>query len=130
MDVEKIGEGMTPEELSRIQREEAKEKRRIRWRLYCTKVDLCAMGKTQQNSKVYEVCISKRGAGEVQDTFGELKVNGTRVMTCSFSGSAYHLKRMMTAAAQALVEYKAMRSRAKRRRDAKKAREEGAADGE
>lgn len=126
MDGEKIGEGMTPDELARILRQEAKAKRRIRWKTYYTKEDICAMGKTQQNGKVYEVRISKRSAGEVEDTFGELKVNGTRVMTYSFSGGAYHLKRMMTAAAQALVEYKATRRRAKRRRDAKKARGEGA----
>ena len=110
---------------SDIQREEARRKRKIHWKVYPTKVDVCVMGKTEQNGKVYEVRISKRGDSKVQDTYGQCKVNGKTVLTCSFTGSAWMLKRMLTAAAQALVNYKAKRNRDSRRnykrRDAAKA---------
>ena len=105
---------------SEQQREEARRKRKIHWRCYDTKVDLAVMGKTQQNGKVYEVRIAKRQA-DVSDTYAQLKVNGKTVLTGSFIGSAWMANRMMTAAAQALVNRKAKRNRDKRRRAAKRA---------
>lgn len=100
---------------SEQQREEARRKRKIHWTVYPTKVDVCAMGKTQQNGKVYEVRISKRGDSKVQDTYGQCKVNGKTVLTCSFTGSAWMLKRILTEGMQALVNYKAKRNRDSRR---------------
>ena len=114
---------------SEIQREEARQKRKIHWKVYPTKVDLCAMGKTEQNGKVYEVRIAKRGDSKVQDTYGQVKVNGKIVLTVSFTGGAWMLKRILTEGMQALVNYKAKRNRDSRRnykrRDAAKAKQEG-----
>ena len=116
---------------SDIQREEARQKRKIHWICYPTKVDLCAMGRTEQNGKVYEVRISKRGDSKVQDTYGQCKVNGKTVITCSFTGNAWMLKRILTEGMQALVNYKAKKARDSRRnfakRDAAKAAQEGGA---
>ena len=97
------------------QREEARQKRKIHWKAYPTKVDVCAMGKTEQNGKVYEVRIAKRGDSKVQDTYGQVKVNGKIVLTVSFIGSAWMLKRILTEGTQALVNYKAKRKRDSRR---------------
>ena len=121
----------TPEKIaafcqSELQREEARRLREIVWRCYPTKVDLAVMGKTRQNGKVYEVRVAKRQA-DVSNTYAQLKVNGKTVLTGSFTGSAWMAKRMMTAAAQALVNHKAKRNRDSRRnykkRDAAKAAE-------
>ena len=97
-------------------REEARQKRKIGWKLYETKVDLCVIGKTQQNGKVYEVRISKRPP-DVSDTYAQCKVNGKTVLTCSFIGGAWMLKRILTKGMQALVNYKAKKNRDSRRRD-------------
>ena len=105
---------------SELQREGARRRRKIHWRSYETKVDLAVMGKTQQNGKVYEVRIAKRQA-DVSDTYVQLKVNGKTVLTGSFIGSAWMANRMMTAAAQALVNYKAKRNRDQRRNHKKHA---------
>ena len=110
---------------SEQQREEARQKRKIGWKLYATKADICVMGKTQQNGKVYEVRIAKRQT-DVSDTYAQCKVNGKTVITCSFTGSAWMLKRILTAGMQALVNHKAKRKRDKRRAD-KKAKEGGEA---
>ena len=104
---------------SEQQREEARRKRKIVWKCYETKVDLCVMGKTQQNGKVYEVRISKRQT-DVSDTYAQCKVNGKGVLTCNFTGSAWMLKRILTAGMQALVNYKAKRNRDSRRNYAKR----------
>ena len=96
-------------------REIARQKRKIHWKVYPTKVDVCAMGKTEQNGKVYEVRIAKRGDSKVQDTYGQCKVNGKTVLTCSFIGSAWMLKQILTEGTQALVNYKAKRKRDSRR---------------
>ena len=53
-------------------------------------------------------------------------MNGNGVLTCNFTGSAWMLKRILTAGMQALVNYKAKLNRDKRRAD-KKAKEGGAA---
>ena len=106
---------LTPEEQSARDREIAQQKRKIHWKVYPTKVDLCVMGKTEQNGKVYEVRIAKRGDSKVQDTYGQVKVNGKRVITCSFTGNAWMLKRILTEGTQALVNYKAKRNRDRRR---------------
>ena len=111
---------LTPEEQSDIDRALAREKRIIRWRCYPTKIDICAMGKTKQNGKVYEVRIVKRGESKVQDTYGQGKVNGKTVLTCSFTGSAWMLKRILTSGMQALVNHKAKRNRDSRRNYAKR----------
>ena len=103
---------------SEQQREEARQKRKIHWKTYETKVDLCVMGKTQQNGKVYEVRINKRQT-DVSDTYAQCKVNGNVVLTCSFIGGAWMLKRILTGGMQSLVEYKAKRNRDRRRRCAK-----------
>ena len=100
---------------SEIQREEARQKRKIHWTCYPTKVDICVMGKTEQNGKVYEVRISKRGDSKVRDTYGKCKVNGKKVLTCRFIGSAWMLKRILTEGMQELVNYKAKRNRDSRR---------------
>ena len=107
------------------QREEARQKRKIVWKCYPTKVDLCVMGKTQQNGKVYEVRISKRQVAKISDTYAQCKVNGKNVLTCNFTGNAWMLKRILTAGMQALVNYKAKLNRDKRCAD-KKAKEGGA----
>ena len=99
---------------SELQREEARRRRKIHWRCYETKVYLAVMGKTQQNGKVCEVRIAKRQS-DVSDTYAQLKVNGKTVLTGSFTGSAWMANRMMTAAAQTLVNYKAKRNRNRRR---------------
>ena len=117
--VEPAGE-MLKKTQSEQQREEARRLRKIVWKCYATKVDLAVMGKTQQNGKVYEVRISKRGDSKVQDTYGQCKVNGKTVLTCSFSGSAYMLKRILTGGMQELVNYKAKRNRDRRRNQAKR----------
>ena len=109
----------TPEKIaafcqSEMQREEARRLRKIVWRTYASKVDLAVMGKTRQNGKVYEVRVVKRTA-DVSDTYAQPKVNGKIVLTGSFTGSAWMAKRMMTAAAQALVNHKAKRNRDSRR---------------
>ena len=101
-------------------REEARRKRKIVWKCYPTKVDLCVMGKTQQNGKVYEVRISKRQVAKISDTYAQLKVNGKGVLTCNFTGSAWMLKRILTAGMQALVNYKAKKNRDSRRNYAKR----------
>ena len=106
----------SPEEQSALDREEARQKRRIHWKLYATKVDIAVMGKTDQNGKVYEVRISKRPT-EDKSTYWETKVNGHRVFQGWFEGSAWMARRMLTAAMQALVNHKAVRSRSKRRRN-------------
>ena len=111
---------LTPEEQSDIDRALAREKRIIHWKLYPTKIDICAMGKTKQNGKVYEVRIVKRGESKVQDTYGQGKVNGKTVITCSFTGSAWMLKRILTSGMQALVNHKAKRNRDSRRNFAKR----------
>ena len=103
---------------SEQQREEARQKRKIHWKAYETKVDLCVMGKTQQNGNVYEVRINKRQT-DVSDTYAQCKVNGKVVLTCSFIGGAWMLKRILTGGMQSLVEYKAKRNRDRRRRCAK-----------
>ena len=113
------GTAPAPEKLaafcqSEMQREEARRLRKIHWACYQTKVDLSVMGKTRQNGKVYEVRVAKRQA-DVSDTYAQLKVNGKTVLTVSFTGGAWMAKRMMTAAAQALVNHKAKRNRDKRR---------------
>ena len=100
---------------SAYQREEARQKRKIHWKVYPTKVDLCVMGKTEQNGKVYEVRISKRQVAKIDDTYAQCKVNGKGVLTCNFTGSAWMLKRILTAGMQELVNYKAKRSRDRRR---------------
>ena len=100
---------------SEQQREEARRKRKIVWKCYETKVDICVMGKTQQNGKVYEVRISKRQVAKISDTYAQCKVNGNVVLTCNFTGSAWMLRRILTAGMQALVNYKAKRKRDKRR---------------
>lgn len=105
---------------SEQQCEEARRLRKIVWKCYETKVDLAVMGKTQQNGKVYEVRISKRGDSKVQDTYGQCKVNGKDVLTCRFSGSAWMLKRILTEGMQELVNYKAKRNRDRRRNQAKR----------
>ena len=107
---------------SELQREEARRLRKIVWRAYVTKVDLAVMGKTRQNGKVYEVRVAKRQA-DVSDTYAQLKVNGKTVLTGSFTGSAWMAKRMMTAAAQALVNHKAKRNRDSRRNHKKRRRQ-------
>ena len=112
---------------SEQQREEARRKRKIVWKCYATKVDLCVMGKTQQNGKVYEVRISKRQVANISDTYAQCKVNGNGVLTCNFTGSAWMLKRILTAGMQAHVNYKAKRNRDKRRADNRKAKEGGEA---
>lgn len=101
-------------------REEARQKRKIVWKCYPTKVDLCVMGKTQQNGKVYEVRIIKRQVAKISDTYAQCKVNGNGVLTCNFTGSAWMLKRILTAGMQALVNYKAKRNRDSRRNYAKR----------
>ena len=106
---------LTTEEQSARDREIARQKRKIHWTCYPTKVDLCAMGRTEQNGKVYEVRIAKRGDSKVQDTYGQCKVNGKTVITCSFTGNAWMLKRILTAGMQALVNYKAKKKRDSRR---------------
>ena len=106
----------SPEEQSALDREEARQKRRIHWKLYATKVDIAVMGKTDQNEKVYEVRINKRPT-EDKSTYWETKVNGHRVFQGWFEGSAWMARRMLTAAMQALVNHKAVRSRSKRRRN-------------
>ena len=106
---------LTPEEQSALQREEARQKRVIHWTCYPTKVDLCVMGKTEQNGKVYEVRIDKCGDSKVQDTYAQCKVNGKTVITCSFTGGAWMPKRILTAGMQALVNYKAKKARDRRR---------------
>ena len=111
---------LTPEEQSALQREEARQMRKIHWTCYPTKVDLCVMGRTEQNGKVYEVRISKRGDSKVQDTYGQCKVNGKTVVTCSFTGNAWMLKRILTEGMQALVNYKAKKKRDSRRNYAKR----------
>ena len=75
------------------------------------------MGKTEQNGKVYEVRVNKRGDAKVQDTYGQCKVNGKIVLTCSFTGSAWMLKQILTAGMQALVNHKAKRRRDDRRQN-------------
>ena len=100
---------------SEIQREEARQKRKIHWTCYPTKVDLCVMGRTEQNGKVYEVRVNKRKVADVQDTYGQCKVNGKTVLTVSFIGSAWMLKRILTKGMQALVNYKAKKNRDSRR---------------
>lgn len=112
---------------SEQQREEARRKRKIVWKCYPTKVDLCVMGKTQQNGKVYEVRISKRQVAKISDTYAQCKVNGKGVLTCNFTGSAWMLKRILTAGMQALVNHKAKRNRDKRRADNRKAKKGGEA---
>ena len=102
------------------QRKEARRKRKIVWKCYETKVDLCVMGKTQQNGKVYEVLISKRQVANISDTYAQCKVNGNGVLTCNFTGSAWMLKCILTAGMQALVNHKAMRKRDSRRNYAKR----------
>ena len=98
------------------QRKEARQKRKIHWASYTTKSDVTVMGKTGQNSKVYEVRIVKRREpGEY--TCGTCRVNGKRVMDVKFTGSTWMLKRILTAGMQGLVTYKALRSRNKRRRE-------------
>ena len=104
---------------SEQQREEARQKRKIVWKCYPTKVDLCVMGKTQQNGKVYEVLIGKRQT-DVSDTYAQCKVNGYGVLTCNFTGGAWMLKRILTAGMQALVNYKAKKNRDSRRNYAKR----------
>ena len=98
-----------------IQREEARQKRKIHWTCYPTKVDLCVMGRTEQNGKVYEVRVNKRKVADVQDTYGQCKVNGKTVLTVSFTGGAWMLKRILTEGMQALVNYKAKKNRDSRR---------------
>ena len=98
-----------------IQREEARQKRKIRWTCYPTKVDLCVMGRTEQNGKVYEVRVNKRKVADVQDTYGQCKVNGKTVLTVSFTGGAWMLKRILTQGMQSLVNYKAKKNRDSRR---------------
>ena len=115
----------TPEKIaafcqSQLQREEARRLRKIVWRTYETKCDIAVMGKTQQNGKVYEVRIAKRGDSKVQDTYAQCKVNGKTVMTCSFIGGAWMLKRILTGGMQALVNYKAKRNRDSRRNHKKR----------
>ena len=105
---------------SELQREEARRLRKIVWRAYATKGDPSVMGKTRQNDKVYEVRIAKRQA-DVSDTYAQLKVNGKTVLTGSFIGGAWMAKRMMTAAAQALVNHKAKLNRDSRRNYKKRA---------
>lgn len=105
---------------SEIQREVARQKRKIHWTCYPTKVDLCVMGKTQQNGKVCEVRINKRKVADVQDTYGQCKVNGKTVLTVSFTGGAWMLKRILTEGMQALVNYKAKKNRDSRRNYAKR----------
>ena len=105
---------------SAYQREEARQKRKIHWKVYPTKVDVCAMGKTEQNGKVYEVRVNKRGDAKVQDTYGQAKVNGKTVLTVSFTGNAWMLKRILTEGMQALVNYKAKKNRDSRRNYAKR----------
>ena len=119
-EVKAEGEGEQKKTQSERDREEARRKRKIHWTVYPTKVDVCAMGKTEQNGKVYEVRISKRGDSKVQDTYGQCKVNGKTVLTCSFTGSAWMLKRILTEGMQALVNYKAKRNRDSRRNFAKR----------
>ena len=106
---------------SALQREEARQKRKIHWTAYPTKVDVCVMGKTEQNGKVYEVRISKRQAAKIDDTYAQCKVNGKGVLTCNFTGNAWMLKRILTAGMQALVNYKAKKNRDRRRNYAKRA---------
>ena len=101
---------------SEQQREEARRKRKIVWKSYETKVDLCVMGKTQQNGKVYEVRINKRQT-DVTDIYAQCKVDGKTVITCSFTGGAWMLKRILTAGMQALVNHKAKKNRNRRSRD-------------
>lgn len=112
-------------EQSAHDREIARQKRKIVWKNYATKSDICVMGRTQQNSKVYEVRISKRQVAKIEDTYAQCKVNGKVVLTCSFTGGAWMLQKMLTAAAQELVNHKAKRNRDSRRnyarRDAAKA---------
>ena len=105
---------------SEIQREVARQKRKIHWTCYPTKVDLCVMGKTQQNGKVYEVRVNKRKVADVQDTYGQCKVNGKTVLTVSFTGGAWMLNRILTEGMQALVNYKAKKKRDIRRNYAKR----------
>lgn len=100
---------------SQLQREEARRLRKIVWRTYETKCDIAVMGRTRQNGKVYEVRIAKRGDSKVQDTYGQCKVNGKTVMTCSFIGGAWMLKRILTGGMQALVNYKAKKASDSRR---------------
>ena len=101
---------------SEQQREEARQKRKIHWASYTTKVDVTVMGKTGQSSKVYEVRVDKRREpGEY--TCATCRVNGKRVMDVKFTGSAWMLKRILTAGMQGLVNYKALRCRNKRRRE-------------
>ena len=114
-DLAKWLQGKKDEVKAEIQREEARQKRKIHWTCYPTKVDVCVMGKTEQNGKVYEVRISKRGDSKVQDTYGQCKVNGKTVITCSFTGSAWMLESILTRGMQALVNYKAKRNRDSRR---------------
>lgn len=108
-----------PDDQSELQREEARRLRKIVWRCYQTKVDLAVMGKTRQNGKCYEVRVAKRQA-DVSDTYAQLKVNGKTVLTGNFTGSAWMAKRMMTAAAQALVNHKAKRNSDSRRNHKKR----------
>ena len=112
------GEGVSPAQTD-DDREVARQKRVIHWKVYPTKVDICVMGKTEQNGKVYEVRITKRTA-EVTNTYWETKVNGHRVFQGWFEGSAWMAKRMLTAAMQALVNHKAKRARDRRRNNAKR----------
>ena len=107
-------------EQSERDREIARQKRKIVWKNYATKSEICVMGRTQQNSKVYEVLVSKRPVATLQDNYALLKVNGKVVLTCSFTGGAWMLKKMLTAAAQELVNYKAKRNRDSRRNYAKR----------
>ena len=124
-------DGVEPGEKSQseIQREVARQKRKIHWTCYPTKVDLCVMGKTQQNGRVYEVRVNKRKVADVQDTYGQCKVNGKTVLTVSFTGGAWMLKRILTEGMQALVNYKAKKNRDSRRNYAKRdaAKKEGGA---
>ena len=114
-DLAKWLQGKKDEVKAEIQREEARQKRKIHWTCYPTKVDVCVMGKTEQNGKVYEVRISKRGDSKVQDTYGQCKVNGKTVITCSFTGGAWMLKSILTRGMLALVNFKAKRARDSRR---------------
>ena len=100
---------------SQLQREEARRLRKIVWRTYETKCDIAVMGRTRQNGKVYEVRIVKRVDSKVQDIYAQCKVNGKTVITCSFIGGAWMLKRILTAGMQALVNYKAKKARDSRR---------------
>lgn len=100
-------------------REIAYKARAIKWQKFETKKDICVMGRTKQNGKVYEIRIEKRENPDEETTF-YCSVNGTEVMHGDFLGGAHMVKYMLEKAMQALVNRKAKRNRQARRRMAKR----------